>query len=154
MLRRINDQVGHWVLGQLVEMTFVGVMVGIGFAILGVPYPALMGALAFALDIVPYVGPIAAAIPGVLLALTHSWQLALWALGLYIIVQQVEAYILNPVIVGRFIGMRPVYILLSILVGTSLMGILGMLLAIPAAVILHILLVELYLPWRERHPGP
>jgi predicted PurR-regulated permease PerM len=154
LIRRINDQVGHWVLGQLAEMTFVGLMVGLGFAFLGVPYPALMGALAFALDIVPYVGPIAAAIPGILLALTQSWQLALWALGFYVVVQQIEAYVLNPFVVGRFIGMRPVYLLLAILIGTSLLGILGMLLAVPAAVILQILLVELYLPWRKRHPGP
>lgn len=152
ILKRINEQVGHWVLGQLVEMTFVGLMVGVAFAILGVPYPALLGALAFALDIVPYIGPIIGAVPGILLALAQSWQLALWALGVYVLIQQIESYVLNPFIVGRFIGMRPIYILISILIGTSLMGILGMLLAVPAAVILQILLVELYLPWRKRHP--
>lgn len=152
LLRRINDQVGHWVLGQLVEMTFVGLLVGVSLAFLGVPYPALLGALAFTLDIVPYIGPIAASVPGILLALTQSWQLGLWTLGVYVLVNQIESYVLNPLVVGRFIGMRPAYLLLSILVGTSLLGVLGMLLAVPSAVILHILLVELYLPWRDRHP--
>ncbi|MNL65137.1 hypothetical protein D3C87_1894290 [compost metagenome] len=65
-------------------------------------------------------------------------------------VQQLEAYVLNPFVMGRIVRIPPVWIVLALLVGSSLLGLLGMFLAVPSAVILRILLTELYLPWRDR----
>ena len=93
------------------------------------------------LEIVPYIGPIVSAVPAILVALVQSPPLALFVLGLYILIQQTENYILVPKIMGKTIGANPLVILVAVLIGFKLAGIVGMLLAVPivgaATVFLH-----------------
>ena len=146
LLDHIALRVGDYVLGRLAVSVILGVLVTIGLALVGMPYAVLLGVLVGVLDIIPYLGPFLAAAPGLLIALTHSWSLTLWVLGIYFVAQQIESYLLSPVIVGKSVGLHPAWVVLALLVGAELMGILGMVLAVPAAATLHVLLETLYLP--------
>lgn len=128
---KIQDKISRWLLGQLVLSGFIFALTFLGLSILGVKSALPLALLAGLLEIVPYLGPIISAIPAVFVALVQSPPLALFVLGLYIIVQQVENYVLVPKIMGRTIGANPVIILVAVLVGFQIAGILGMLLSVP-----------------------
>lgn len=151
VLERIAQRVGRYVLGQAINMVFVGTLAGLGLWLLGVPYPALLGLLIGLFDIIPVVGPFIAATPGVLLALGQSWQTALWAIAVYVAVEQIEGYVTYPNIVGRAIQLHPAWIFLGFLAGAQLGGLAGMVLAVPVMVVLHIVMQEWYFPWVARH---
>ncbi len=146
LLDRIGMRVGGYVLGRLLVSVILGAIVTISLAWVGMPYAVLLGVLVGVLDIIPYLGPFLAAAPGVLIALTQSWSLTLWVLGIYLVAQQIESYLLSPFIVGKSVGIHPAWILIALLIGAELMGVTGMVLAVPAAATLHVLLDELYLP--------
>lgn len=138
-------QVGAYVRGQALVMTAVGVLTGLGLGLVGVDYAAALGLLAGVLDIIPMVGPIIAAVPGLLIALGVSPLTALLALLVYLAVQQIESQFLSPVIVGKVVGLPPVVIIVSLLIGGGLLGVVGIILAVPAAAALQVLVSELYL---------
>lgn len=146
VVTRIGHRVGHYVLGQVTVMATIGVFAAVGLALVGVPYAATLGLIVAVLDIVPYFGPFVAAAPGIVLGLSLSWWQGLAAAFVYFIVQQVEGFGLTPLIAGRAVGLHPVWIMVSLLVGGSLAGLPGMVLAVPAAVTVQILLEELLLP--------
>ncbi|MBI4050804.1 MAG: AI-2E family transporter [Candidatus Doudnabacteria bacterium] len=128
---KIQKKISHWVLGQIILSAFIFVLTFIGLTILGVKYALALSLLAGLLEIIPYLGPILSAIPAIFVAFVQSPPLALFVLILYIVVQQVENYVLVPKIMGRTVGANPVVILLAVLVGFNIAGILGMLLAVP-----------------------
>ncbi|MDP3741466.1 MAG: AI-2E family transporter [bacterium] len=128
---KIQDKISRWLLGQLILSGFIFVFTYVGLTILGVKSALPLALLAGLLEIVPYLGPLLSAIPAVFVALVQSPPLALFVLGLYIIVQQVENYVLVPKIMGKTVGANPVIILVAVLVGFQIAGVLGMLLAVP-----------------------
>lgn len=147
--RRILNQtacrVGRYVRGQLVLMSVVGVIVWLGLSMMGVNYAFLLGVVSFLLEIVPLVGPIVAALVGVLIALAQDPILALWTALFYFGVQQVENYALVPKIMENAVNLNPFWILLAVLAGAAVSGVLGAVLAIPIAVFLHTLISEVYI---------
>jgi predicted PurR-regulated permease PerM len=148
---KTSERVGKYILGQLTVMAIVGILTGIGLWVLGIPYPLLLGLLVGLLDIVPFIGPFLGAIPGVLLGFAHSWQTGLWAIAVYWGVQQLEGYVLYPYITGKAVSLHPVWILLALLLGGQFLGIVGMSLAVPAAVALQVVLDECYRPRLRRY---
>lgn len=132
-------QVGSYVRGKLWVMLIVGAASWIGLALLGVPYSFLLGMLAFFLEIVPIIGPIIASVFAIVVALGQDPLLALWVAGLFFVIQQLESYALTPMILGKSVGIHPFWILLSILIGGSLIGFVGILLAVPALVLIRVL---------------
>jgi predicted PurR-regulated permease PerM len=88
------------------------------------------------LEIVPIAGPVISAIPGVILAFTQAPMLGMWALVVYVAVQQVEAHVLTPLILGKTIGLNPVTVIIALLIGGQIAGILGIILSVPVAVII------------------
>ena len=111
-------------------------VVFVGLSLLGVKYALLLGILAMLLEIVPIVGPVISAIPGVILAFSQSPTLGVWVLIFYVAVQQVENHIFTPLILGKTIGLNPVTVILALLIGGKLAGILGIILSIPMAVVI------------------
>ncbi|TSA45702.1 AI-2E family transporter [bacterium] len=128
---KIQTKMGYWLLGQLVLSGFIFLLDYIGLSILGVKYALALALLAGLLEVVPYLGPILSAVPGVFVAFVQSPPLAVIVIILYIVVQQLENYILVPKVMGRTVGSNPVIILLAVLVGFKIAGILGMLIAVP-----------------------
>ena len=134
--KRAEYKVGKWLQGQLLLALSVGLMVFVGLSLLHVKYALLLGILAMALEIVPIVGPVISAIPGVVLAFSQSPTLGVWVLIFYIAVQQMESHVFTPLILGKTLGLNPVTVILALLVGGKIAGILGILLAVPVAVVI------------------
>jgi predicted PurR-regulated permease PerM len=139
-----GDALQKWVVAQLVIMVAVGVLTGVGLAIAGVPLALLLGVLAGLLEFVPVVGPIAAAIPGLLLAFTQGPETTLYAAIVYVVVQQVESNVLTPLIQRWAVELPPVLALLAIVACGLLFGILGVVFATPIAVVAVALIQHLY----------
>jgi predicted PurR-regulated permease PerM len=138
-LRATLDAVGNvlhrWMLGQLVCMAFVGVASYAALALLGVPVAFGLAVLAGLLEFVPYLGPIIATVPVVLIAATESWTLALYALIAFVVIQQIESYVVTPLVQRRAVYLPPaLLIFLQILLGV-LFGLAGVVLATPLAAV-------------------
>jgi predicted PurR-regulated permease PerM len=162
--RQILGQTGHalrwWLLGRIVSMTIIGVFDGVGLWLLGVPIPLTLGIIAGLFTFVPNFGPIASAIPAVLVAFTlpgHPW-LPLWVVVLKVGVQAVESYLVTPLVQQRAIQMPPAMTLgMQFLLGT-LTGLPGLALAVPltaaGVVITRMAYVEDALGDRGTRPEP
>lgn len=137
---KIQTKIGRWLLGQLILSGFIFLFTYIGLAALGVKYALALALLAGLFEIIPYLGPILSAVPAVFVAFVQSPPLALFVVILYLVIQQVENYVLVPKIMGRTVGANPVVILLAVLIGFQLAGILGMLLAVPVVAALGVFL--------------
>lgn len=131
-LKVVNYTFSNYIRGQLIEAFFVAVMISVVLMLLGVDYALVIGIITGILNLIPYIG----AFIGVLLAtlmglLTGGGWLAFWALICTEIVQQIDANILCPRIVGNQVGIHPAFILIAITIGGSKWGLLGMILAVP-----------------------
>ncbi|HVM38793.1 MAG TPA: AI-2E family transporter [Sphingomicrobium sp.] len=133
-----------WLLGQLVSMTIIGTVTGIGLWLIGVPSALTLGLLAGLLEFIAIIGPIIAAIPALLIALTQGADVALWTLGLYIMVQQLEGNIVQPMVQQRAVDLPPALLLFSLVISGLLFGIVGVILAAPMTVLVFVLVKRLY----------
>jgi predicted PurR-regulated permease PerM len=141
--QRAAGKVSAWLAGQLLLGAIIGTTAAIGLWILGVPYFYVLALIAGIGELIPIVGPVLAAIPAIAVAFSVSPALAL-GVGLFFIVQQqVENHILVPKIMSRQVGISPVVVIMALLVGGSLLGIVGAILAVPTAAILQVLFQEL-----------
>lgn len=122
-----------WLLGQLSLMLLIGAITGLGLWLLGVPLWLALALLAGVLEFIPYVGPILAAIPAVLVALGESVALAQYVILLYIAIQAFESYLLQPLVQHKAVYLPPVLIIFAQIVLGVLLGGLGLLLATPLA---------------------
>ena len=128
---RSQVKLGRWLQGQLFLGIIVGVLVYIGLSLLNVKFALLLAVLAGILEIFPYIGPVLAAIPAIILGFLQAPILGLWVLILYIVIQQLENYLIVPLVIGSIVKLNPVAVILSLLIGGKLGGIPGMILAVP-----------------------
>lgn len=133
-----------WLGGQLLAMVVVGTLTGLGLWALGVPVAFGLGLITALLDFVPIVGPILAAIPAVLLGFTVSPQVALGALAVFVVMQQIEGHVLQPLIQQRAVDLPPALLLISLFGIGALFGLPGVLLAAPMTVVIFVLVKRLY----------
>ena len=133
-----------WLLGRLITMTIVGILTGLGLWIIGIPAALTLGLAAGLLDFVPFVGPIVAAIPAVLLALASDPTLALWTAGLYLLIQQIEGNVVTPLIQQRAVELPPALLLFALVAFGLMFGIAGILFAEPLTVVVYVLVKRLY----------
>lgn len=133
---RSERKLGRWFQAQLLLSLIVGLATYIGLSLLGIKFALVLAVLAMILELVPNVGPVLSAIPAVILGFIQSPSLGLWVIVLYVAVQQVENHVLVPLIMGKSLGLNPVVVIISLLIGFKLAGILGMLLAVPVATII------------------
>ncbi|MEI6587498.1 MAG: AI-2E family transporter [Candidatus Moraniibacteriota bacterium] len=130
---RIKEKIGKWMLGQLVLMLIIFVLDAIGLSLIGVPYALVLAIFAGVMEIVPYIGPIISAIPGIILGFTISPTIGFLAMLVYLISQQLENNLIVPQIMKRAVGLNPVATIIALLVGLRLGGVMGAILAIPVA---------------------
>ncbi|MFU8814568.1 MAG: AI-2E family transporter [Pseudomonadales bacterium] len=134
-----------WMLSRLISMIFVGVTTSVGLALLGVPLPLALGLLAGLLTFIPYLGPVIATIPTVLVALLESSTLALYAVVLYAAVEQVESSVVQPLAQKGVVHLPPAYTVVIQLAGGMIAGMVGVILATPLAVAAGVLVQMLYI---------
>ncbi len=134
--QRTEHKIGLWVQGQLLLGLIVGLVTYIGLSLMGVEYAFLLALAAAICELIPF-GIILAAIPGIIFGyVSGGVSLAVIVILFYTIVQQIEGYILAPLIVKKVVGVSPLIVILSLLIGATLAGFWGILLAVPVAVCL------------------
>ena len=141
--RRITTKVSAWLGGQLLLATIIGLTAAVGLWLLGVPYFYVLALIAAIGEMVPVVGPLLSAIPAVAVALSVSLPTALGVTVFFILQQQFENHVLVPRVMSRQVGISPVFVITALLIGGSLLGIVGAILAVPTAAILQVLFEEL-----------
>lgn len=123
VLQEIGQELGRWLVGRAVSMVLVGIASTLGLLALGVPMAIGLGALAAALDFVPNVGPILAAVPAVALALSEGPDKALAVAGLYMGIQLLEGFVITPLVERRSVQLPPALLLtFQVLLGTVFGG--------------------------------
>lgn len=143
LCHEINILLRQFLQGYLTVSVFVGILSILGYSFIGMPYAFALGILAGILDLIPYFGPFLAAIPVALLALIEGKKMFFSVLIVCFAVQQIESLV-SPKIIGERIGMHPIFIILSVLIGGYWFGILGMVFAVPAFAILGKVISILY----------
>lgn len=137
---QINAVLNGFIRGQLVVSALVGAFIALGLFFLKVRFSLLLGLVAGLFNVIPYLGPLIGGLPAVSLALLDSPWKAIWAVVLFVLVNNLEASFLVPRIVGDQVGLHPLVVIFAVLSGGHLFGVVGMLLAVPAAAVGRVLL--------------
>lgn len=141
--RRVTTKLSAWLGGQLLLAGIIGTTAAIGLGLLGVPYFYVLALIAALGEMLPMVGPVLSAIPAIVVALTVSPTLAVGVVVFLFAQQQLENHVLVPKIMERQVGVSAVSVIAALLLGASLLGIVGAVLAVPTAAILQVLFEEL-----------
>lgn len=140
---RIFVRLGGWVSGQILLCVIIGVVSWVGLTLIGVPYAVVLALIAGIMEAVPNVGPLIAAVPAVIVAALYSpWQALLVAI-LYLLIQQLENYVIVPRVMSKAVELHPLAVLLALMVGGELMGVLGAVLAVPVTAAVSVIVDEI-----------
>ncbi|WP_342574540.1 AI-2E family transporter [Paenibacillus sp. FSL M8-0142] len=144
VLVEIDGALSSFIIGKVILNLILSLLMYIGFLIIGLPYSLLLTVVSFFLNFIPYIGAVLASIPVVIIGFIESPSIAIWSLVVIIIAQQIQDNILTPVIYGKQLDIHPLTTIVLILGGGDFFGILGILLAIPAYMIIKIIVVRIY----------
>lgn len=142
---RMQGKVSQWLFGQMLLMVIAFGIYYLGLSLLGVPYALAIAFFGGFMEILPYVGPVLAAVPAVVIGLLSSPVLGASALVFYVIAHQLEAHIVAPQVMKHSAGLNPVALIIAILVGLELGGALGIILSVPITMILSVFVEDLLL---------
>jgi len=143
VLQSINDYMIAFFRGQVLVAICDGILYGIGFLLIGLPYAILLGAAAMVLTIVPFIGAVIIFVLAMLIALVQfgDWQHPLLVLAVFAVVQTLEGVVISPRVMKGRVGLHPLTIIIAVMVGTTLLGgLLGGILAIPFTAVLRVLM--------------
>ncbi len=127
----LNTNIGKYFSGKILDSFIVGVLSGIGLFFIGSKYAVLFGVLMFAMNMIPYFGPVIGMTPVVIINLFYNPTIALFSLIYLLLVQQVEVAVIEPKIVGQQLGISPFLTILAVTIGGGFFGIPGMILSVP-----------------------
>jgi predicted PurR-regulated permease PerM len=145
-VKPISVRIGSYIRGRILVSAILGVTITTSLSFLGLSNFALgLGAIAGVTNLIPFLGPVLGAIPALVVALSQGWWTALWVLILFIVIQNLETYVLDPLLVGSSVGVHPLYQLLAVLGGTQVLGIIGALIVPPWVAGAAVLIENLYL---------
>lgn len=149
-LKRMANRMSSWLSGQLILCGIIGVATFAGLALLRIPYALPLAILAAVGEMIPVIGPIVGTAPALALALLHSpWQF--WGvLAFAFLLQKVENLFIAPRVMAKKVSVSPLTIFIAFMVGGSLLGIIGAIMAVPVAAILQVAFEEVFVQRRER----
>ncbi len=139
----IERRLGGWVRGQLILMGAIGVMTGTACLVLGLPSPLLLGILAGLAESIPIAGPALGTVPALVVAVALRPEALIPLLVAYVVIHLVEGNVLVPGVMGNAVGISPFLVIASLLIGGSVGGLLGALIAIPVAAAAEVVLEHL-----------
>jgi len=139
VLEEIDHIISGFIRGRIIVCFIVGTLIGIGLYFLNLKFALIIGIVSGVFNFIPYLGPIVGVILALIFALGNSWWTLLMIVILFVLVNQLEAIYLNPNILGKGLGLHPLTVILSILICGQVLGILGVLVAVPLAAILKVL---------------
>jgi predicted PurR-regulated permease PerM len=142
----MSNRMGSYIRGRLLVSSILAITITVSLSLLGLSDFALgLGAISGVTNLIPFLGPVLGAIPALVVASSQGGWLILWVLLLFVILQNVETYLLDPLLVGSSVGVHPLYQLLAVLGGTQVLGIIGALVVPPWIAGGAVLLENLYL---------
>jgi len=130
--REIDIVISKFIRGQLLDALIVGLLSSIGLIFIGMDFAFLIGFTAGIANLIPYIGPVVGCIPAIIVGiLSPNPIITVWAILVFIVVQQLDGAIISPKVVGDSTGLHPVFVIMAVAIGGSLGGILGMLISVP-----------------------
>lgn len=147
----VNSQVGAYVKGQLIIATSIGVMMFIGFTIIGLEYNGILAIIAGFTSIIPYIGPTLAFIPALVVALIDSWWMVLQLVLVWMAVQFIDGNLIEPNVMGKQLNVHPLTIIIVLLVMGDLIGLFGLIFGVPIYAILKVIVVHAFQQFKERY---
>jgi len=139
VLEEIDNIVSGFIRGRIIVCFVVGTLIGIGLYFLNLKFALIIGIVSGVFNFIPYLGPIVGVMLALIFALGSPWWTLVMIVVLFVLVNQLEAIYLNPNILGKGLGLHPLTVILSMLICGQLLGILGVLVAVPLAAILKVL---------------
>ena len=133
-----------WFLGKLISMLCIGVMVSVVFLSMGLPSALALGLMAGLGEFIPYVGSLLAIFPAMLLASSQSWEMMLWVLGAFVVVQQIQGNLVTPLVQQRMVNLPPALTIFALITFAVLFGPIGILFAEPLTVFFFVMIKKLY----------
>jgi predicted PurR-regulated permease PerM len=150
VLQALYHTVQRWFLGQLAAMTFIGVFWAISLSLIGVPFALLLGIFSGLISFIPYLGALISVVVPVVLALISDPFSAVYVILAFIIIQQIEGNLLQPIVMSRAVDLHPALVVFALLVMGTLFGIVGVFLAVPLVAVLQVLVRELWVQRMDR----
>jgi predicted PurR-regulated permease PerM len=147
VLGKMYHAVQRWFLGQLAAMTFIAVFWAIALSIIGIPYALLIGIFSGLISFIPYAGALISVVVPIMLALASDPVSAVWVILAFVIIQQIEGNLLQPIVMSRAVNLHPALVVFALLAMGTLFGLIGVLLAVPLVAALQVLVREI---WVER----
>jgi predicted PurR-regulated permease PerM len=144
VLQAMYQTVQRWFLGQLTAMTFIAVFWAISLSVIGVPFALLLGIFSGLISFIPYLGALISIVIPVLLALISDPFTVVWVILAFIVIQQIEGNLLQPIVMSRAVDLHPALVVFAILVMGTLFGLIGVFLAVPLVAALQVLVRELW----------
>ncbi|WP_051681505.1 AI-2E family transporter [Virgibacillus alimentarius] len=151
ILHNMDVQVGSYIRGQIIVASCIGILLYIGYLIIGLDYAIILASIAAVTSVVPYLGPIIAISPAIIIAIVHSPFMLLKLAIVWAAVQFLEGHFVSPNIMGRTMQIHPLTIIIVLLVAGNLFGIVGVILGIPGYAILKVLVVYLFGKFKIRY---
>ena len=146
-----DHQISSYIQGQILVAICIGIMVSIGFHIIGMDYALLLGVLAMFTSVVPYLGPLIAITPAVIIAIVTSPFMLIKLAVVWTIVQLVDGKFISPQIMGKSLSIHPITIIFVLLTAGSLFGVAGVILGIPGYALLKVLITHLFKLYKLRY---
>jgi len=143
-VHEIDEALSNYIVGRVIVNVALGILMYIGFLILGLPYALLLTVVSIILNFIPYVGALLAAIPVVIVAFIESPSMAIWSLVIIVIAQQIQDNLISPYVYGKQLDIHPLTTVILLLVGADLGNILGMIIVIPLYMILKIIVLKIH----------
>lgn len=147
----INSQVSAYVKGQLIIAAALAVMVFIGFTLIGMDYNLVLALIAAFTSIVPYIGPIVAFIPALVIALTTSWWMLAKLVMVWAVIQFLDGNVVQPNVMGKQLDIHPLTIIIVLLVAGDLLGLVGLILGVPLYAILRVIVRFVFEQFKRRY---
>ncbi|RED61717.1 AI-2E family transporter [Cohnella lupini] len=143
-MKEIDASIGSFILSKVITSLIIGTLTFCGYFFIDLPYPLLLGLVAAVTNVIPYLGPLLAAIPTVIVALTISPITALQACAIIIISNQIESNIIGPKIMGKQLNVHPLTIMMLVIGAGAIIGPLGMVIVVPVYAIVKIIAIRIY----------
>ena len=143
---QFNKQIGDYIFAKFVEANIVGLIITTGLLFMDVKFPILLGVVAALSNVIPYLGPVLGAIPALALALAQGGvDSTFWAvLILYTVANVIDLAIVFPILVSKIVNLHPIIVVVSVIVGSQYLGVVGMIVSIPLAAALKLIFSEIY----------
>ncbi|PXW90946.1 putative PurR-regulated permease PerM [Streptohalobacillus salinus] len=144
LLKSVDDSLGSFIQGQMLVSVSLGIMLFIGYLIVGINYALVLALLALVLNLIPYLGPWLSAIPAVLIGFFQDPMVGVWTAVVVIAVQQIEGNFVEPNIMGKVLHVHPLTVVVIMLAAGALIGFVGLIFAVPAYAVIKAVVMHFY----------